>query len=152
MLHVVVHLLAYAHHVLFLEQLDQGVHVVFRMEDLHADLGAVGVYAVCQILEAGDLAVVEQAGSGGEGGHGAHVAQHNVGNAALGQAGVESLALFGDAAVPAFIAGGQRGEHDAVFQGDVANLDGGEQFHDIDLLSDLKKQRRGRLARFLRSL
>ena len=124
------HLLAHAHHVLLLEQLDQGVHVVLRVEDLHADLGAVGVHTVRQVLEAGDLAVVEQAGSGGEGSHGAHVTQYDVGNAALGQAGVEGFALFGDAAVTAFVAGGQRGEHDAVFQGDVANLDGGEQFHD----------------------
>ena len=34
-----------------------GVHIVLRVEDLDAQLGAVGVYAVGQCLEGRDLAV-----------------------------------------------------------------------------------------------
>ena len=121
--HVVMQALTHLIKLFLHKQTVDGVYVVLRVEELDAQLGAVGVYTVGQCLEGRDLAVVKQLGGGRKAVDGCHIAQNDVTHTALCQTGVEAHVLLADHAV-FLVAGGQRGEHDAVFKGLSAHLDG----------------------------
>ena len=103
--HVVVQALTHLVKLLLHEQAVDGVHIVLRVEDLDAQLGAVSVDAVGQCLEGRDLAVIKQLGGGRKAVDGCHVAQNDVTHAALGQTGVKAHVLLADHAV-LLVAGG----------------------------------------------
>ena len=76
-------------------------------------------------------------GRGARGVHGRDVADDDVGDPALGEALVEREAARADGAVALLVAGGERREHDAVLEREVANLDRLEQLgrcHGVPLL------------------
>ena len=121
--HIVVQTLTHLVHFALHEQGVDRIYVIFRVENLHAQLGAVGVDAVSQGLEGGNLAVIKQLGRGGEAVDGGNVAQHDVAYAALSQTGVKAHILVGNHAF-VLITGGQWGKHDAVFEGAAAHFNG----------------------------
>ena len=106
--HVVMQALTHLVKLLLHEQAVDGVHIVLRVENLDAQLGAVSVHAVGQLLEGRDLAVVKQLGGGRKAVDGCNVAQNDVAYAALCQTGVEAHVLLADHAV-LLVTGGQRG-------------------------------------------
>ena len=102
-------------------------HVVLGVEQLQRDLGAVFVNGVGQRLKRGDLGVGRQLGRGARGHNGSDVADDDVAHAAAGQALVKSQAALADGTVALLVAGGQRWEHNAVFELKGANRNGLEQ-------------------------
>ena len=102
-------------------------HVVLGVEQLQRDLGAVLMDGVSQRLKRGDLGVGRQLGRGACGHNGSNVADDDVAHAATGQALVKSQAALADGTVALLVAGGQRREHNAVFELKGANRNGLEQ-------------------------
>ena len=102
-------------------------HIVLGVEQLQRDLGAVLVDGVGQRLKRGDLGVGCQLGRGACGHDGSDVADDDVAHAATGQALVKSQAALANGAVALLVAGGQRREHNAVFELKGANRNGLEQ-------------------------
>ena len=127
--HVVMQALADLGHLALLEELVDGVAIVLGMEDLHAELAAVLMHGVGELLERVDLLIAVELGRGRERGDGRDVAQHDVGRATLCDAGVEAAAALANAAVALLIAGSQRREHDAVLELDTTDGDGIENPH-----------------------
>ena len=83
----------------------------------------VCVDTVCQTAEAFDRAVIKKLRSGGKAADRGNVAQNHIPDAAFGETGVKCKALFTDDAVTLFVSGGKRQEHNAVFQGEIADFD-----------------------------
>ena len=79
--------------------------------------------AVGQCLERRDLAVLKQLRRRGEAVDGCHVAEDDVAHAALCQTGVKAHILLAEHPV-LLVTGGQRREHNTVFEGQSAHLDG----------------------------
>ena len=102
-------------------------HVVLGVEQLQRDLGAVLVDGVGQGLKRGDLGVGRQLGRGACGHDGSNVADDDVAHAATGQALVKSQATLANGTVALLVAGGERREHNAVFELKGANRNGLEQ-------------------------
>ena len=92
--HVVMQALTHLVKLFLHEQAVDGVHIVLRVEELDAQLCAVGVYAVSQCLEGRDLAVIKQLGGGRKAVDGCHIAHNDVAHAALCQTGVEAHVLL----------------------------------------------------------
>ena len=102
-------------------------HVVLGVEQLQRDLGAVLVDGIGQGLKRGDLGVGRQLGRGACGHDGSNVADDDVAHAATGQALVKSQAALANGAIALLVAGGQRREHNAVFELKGANRNGLKQ-------------------------
>ena len=102
-------------------------HVVLGVEQLQRDLGTVLVDGIGQRLKRGDLGVGCQLGRGACGHDGGNVADDDVAHAATGQALVKGQAALANGAVALLVAGGQRREHNAVFELKGANRNGLEQ-------------------------
>ena len=102
-------------------------HVVLGVEQLQRNLGTVLVDGVGQRLKRRDLGVGCQLGRGACGHDGSDVADDDVAHAATGQALVKSQAALANGAVALLVAGGQRREHNAVFELKGANRNGLEQ-------------------------
>ena len=102
-------------------------HVVLGVEQLQRDLGAVLVDGIGQGLKRGDLGVGRQLGRGACGHDGSNVADDDVTHAATGQTLVKSQAALANGAVTLLVAGGQRREHNAVFELKGANRNGLKQ-------------------------
>ena len=102
-------------------------HVVLGVEQLQRDLGAVLVDGVGQCLKRGDLGVGRQLGRGARGHNGSDVADDDVAHAATGQTLVKGQAALTDGTVALLVAGGQRREHNAVFELKGASRNGLEQ-------------------------
>ena len=102
-------------------------YVVLGVEQLQRDLGAVLVDGIGQCLKRGDLGVGRQLGRGARGHDGGNVADDDVAHAATGQALVKGQAALANGTVALLVAGGQRREHNAVFELKGANRNGLEQ-------------------------
>ena len=102
-------------------------HVVLGVEQLQRNLGTVFVDGIGQRLKRGDLGVGRQLGRGACGHDGSDVADDDVAHAATGQALVKSQAALANGTVALLVAGGQRREHNAVFELKGANRNGLEQ-------------------------
>ena len=102
-------------------------HVILGVEQLQRDLGAVLVDGVGQCLKRGDLGVGRQLGRGACGHNGSDVADDDVAHAATGQTLIKGQAALADGTVALLVAGGQRREHNAVFELKGANRNGLKQ-------------------------
>jgi hypothetical protein len=97
------------------------------MEDLQGYLAVILVHGICQTLEGRDLTVIAELGGGRSGHNGSHVTDDHKAGTTLGKALIKSQAPGPDGAVPLLVTGGQRREHNAVLEGQVAHLDGLQQ-------------------------
>ena len=97
--------------------------VVLRVKELQGELGTVGVDGLGEAREALDLGVVRELGRGARGVHGGDVADDDVGDPAPCEPLVEGEAARPDRAVALLVARRERREHDAVLEGDAADLD-----------------------------
>ena len=121
--HIMVQTLPHFIHFALHKQSIDSIHVIFRVENLSAQLGTVGVDAVSKRLKGGNLAIVKQFRGGGKAVDGSNVAQNNVADTTLGKAGIEAHILLRNHTV-FFVTGGQRREHNTVFKGLTAHLYG----------------------------
>ena len=121
--HIVVQTLPHFVHFALHKQSVDRIYVIFRVENLRAQLGTIGVDAVSESLKGGNLAVVKQFRGGGEAVDGGNVAQNNVADTTLGKAGIEAHILLRNHTV-FFVTGGQRREHNTVLKGLTAHLNG----------------------------
>ena len=113
-----------------LGQTDQAAHlgnVILGVENLQSNLAVVLVQGIGQSPEGRNLAVIAELGGGRCGHNGSYVTQDHKAGAALGQALIEGQTSGADGAVPLLVTGGQRREHDAVFESQIAHLDGLQQ-------------------------